>query len=278
MHPWPEALLAVIAAPDADAKEALLAALPAPPDGSEWPLPALPERPGRPAHWREAPPARSKATLAHPAARRRFLLAIHHIELSAIDLACAAAAWGSGMPAAFHADQVRVAREEAAHAALVAEVLRGRGATPGEEPVHHRLWDAARACRDLGELLVVVPRVLEARGLDASRAVLPRLRALDPPAAAALERIYTDEIGHVATGTRWQRAWCATRGLDPQAHFAAAAAARFPEGAAPGFPLDMEGRAAAGFSAAELALLAPRPRPGATSRPVGADGRPPPRP
>ncbi|MCK6490143.1 MAG: ferritin-like domain-containing protein [Planctomycetes bacterium] len=256
MHPWPTALLAVIAAPDAAAKDALLAALPAPPDGDGWDAPVLPPRPGRPPGWREGPPpGRKGRTLAHGPTRLRFLLALHHIELSAIDLACAAAALGAGMPAAFHADQVRVAREEALHAGLVAGLLEARGLPPGSEPVHHRLWDAARACADLGALLVVVPRVLEARGLDANATVLPRLRELDPPAAAVLERIYADEIGHVATGTRWQRQWCAARGLDPEAHFAATARAHFGAGLRGPFALDRPGRLAAGFSAGELAVM-----------------------
>jgi len=106
---------------------------------------------------------------------------------------------------------------------------------------------------------VVVPRFLEARGLDVSADLLPRLAALDLEAHAVIARIYRDEIGHVATGTRWHRAWCAQRGIDPDAHFAEVAARRF-AGQLPGpFPLDHPGRSAAGFSPGELAFLS-RPR------------------
>lgn len=130
-----------------------------------------------------------------------------------------------------------------------------RGLAPGAEPVHHRLWGAALACRDLGEHLVVVPRVLEARGLDVSAGLLPRLGALDPEALAVLEVIYRDEIGHVAIGTRWQRWWCQREGIDPLRHFAQVLAAHFPGQHPQPTALDRYGRAQAGFSAAELELL-----------------------
>lgn len=257
---FPARLLAVIAAPTGPAKAALLATIEPPVDGVDWPLPPLPERPGRPPHWHESDvQPRRRKTLKHAPTRNRFLLAIHHIELSAIDLAVAACLHGGGMPAAFHRDQLAVAAEEAEHAALLDTLLSARGCPPGSEPIHHRLWQAARACADLGELLVVVPRFLEARGLDVTADLLPRLAALDPEAHAVIARIYHDEIGHVATGTRWHRAWCATHGLDPEAHFATVAAHHF-AGQLPGpFPLDTAGRASAGFSATELAFLA-RPR------------------
>lgn len=253
-------LLAVIAAPTGPAKAALLAGLVPPADGAAWPAPELPARPGRPAHWRESDvQPRRRRTLRHAPTRNRFLLAIHHIELSAIDLAIAASLGGGGMPSAFHRDQLAVAAEEAEHAALLDALLTARGCPPGCEPVHHRLWDAARACGDLGELLVVVPRFLEARGLDVSADLLPRLAELDAEAHAVIARIYRDEIGHVALGTRWHRAWCAAHGLDAEAHFAAVAARRF-AGQLPGpFPLDRPGRASAGFSDADLAFLS-RPR------------------
>jgi uncharacterized ferritin-like protein (DUF455 family) len=254
------ALFAVIAAPTGPAKAALLATLRLPADGTMWEVPGLPERPGRPPDWRESEvQPRRRKTLKHAPTRNRFLLAIHHIELSAIDLAVAACLHGSGMPAAFHRDQLAVAAEEAEHAALLDALLSARGCPPGSEPIHHRLWEAARACADLGELLVVVPRFLEARGLDVSADLLPRLATLDPDAHAVVSRIYHDEIGHVATGTRWHRAWCAAHGYDPEAHFATIATRHF-AGQLPGpFPLDRVGRTSAGFSAADMAFLA-RPR------------------
>ena len=256
MPVYVEQLLAVIAAPDREAKAALLAGL-EPPTVGGWAVPTLPSRPGRPAHWREATEApRRRRTLAHSPTRVRFLLAIHHIELSAVDLAVVACLRAPDLPADFHRDFLTIARDEARHAGLLKELLASRGSKPGDEPIHHRLWEAALACRDLGEHLVAVPRVLEARGLDVSAELLPRLLAIDPQAHAVITIIYHDEIAHVAAGTRWHHAWCASQGLDPSAHFAQVAGERFP-GQFPGpTPLDHPGRKAAGFSAEEISFLA----------------------
>lgn len=255
MSPYVEQLLAVIAAPDRASKAALLAALEPHVDGG-WAVPGLPPRPGRPAHWQQATEApRRRRTLAHAPTRLRFLLAIHHIELSAVDLAVVACLRAPELPLEFHRDFLAIARDEARHAGLLEDLLASRGAAPGDEPIHHRLWDAALACRDLGEHLVAVPRVLEARGLDVSAELLPRLLPIDPAAHAVLTIIYNDEIAHVAAGTKWHHAWCAHQGLDPAAHFAEVALARFP-GQFPGpTPLDRAGRAAAGFSAQEMTFL-----------------------
>ncbi|MBA3847463.1 MAG: DUF455 family protein [Planctomycetes bacterium] len=257
MSAYADALMAAIAAPTGADKDAILARIVVPDDGATWDMPALPPRPGRPAHWREAGDVqpRRRKTLKHDATRQRFLLAIHHIELSAIDLACVCALRGSGMPRAFHLDQVAVAREEATHAGLLDALLTARGWPPGTEPVHHRLWQAAIACADLGEQLVVVPRFLEARGLDVGAAIAPRLATIDGEAHVALTRIHRDEIGHVGIGTRWHRFWCVQRGLDAEAHFAAVVRARFADQLPGPFPLDRAGRDQAGFSAAELAAL-----------------------
>ncbi len=260
MEAYPAALLAVIAAPDAAAKQLALAAVPLPAEGAQWAhshLPGhLPERPGRPAHYVESTVApKRRRTLAHEASRQRFLLAIHHIELTAIDLACAAALAGSGMPIAFHADQLAVAQDEAIHAQLIGGLLTERGWPPGCEPVHHRLWDAARACQDLGDILVVIPRFLEARGLDVSADLLPRLASIDPEAHAVIQRIYTDEITHVTIGTRWHRYWCATHGEDPEIHFRRVATHHFSTQIPGPFALDQAGRTQAGFTAGELSFL-----------------------
>ncbi len=249
-------LHAVLLAPTAPAKAALLGLRRAPAGGSRGPRGARPRRPAREPSYREGFAARRRRrTLSHGPSRNRFLLAIHHIELSAIDLAVIACLRGAGLPAAFHDDFLAIARDEARHAGLLAALLAGRGLAPGAEPVHHRLWEAALACSDLGEHLVVVPRVLEARGLDVSAGLLPRLGALDPEAQAVLQVIYRDEIGHVAIGTRWQRWWCQRAGLDPLSHFAGVLAAHFPGQHPQPTALDRYGRAQAGFSAAELELL-----------------------
>ncbi|TVR43617.1 MAG: DUF455 family protein [Planctomycetota bacterium] len=250
-------LLAIIQAPGAEAKDQLLASCRPPLANQIWQLPKLPSRPGREDWLREGKPPRRRRGLQHPNSRAQFLHAIWHIEVSAIDLAVLCSLSGAGMPEDFHAEQLRIAREEAAHAALVAARLEALGHPPGRDPVHFRLWEAACACRNLGEHLVVIPRFLEARGLDVNADLLPRILAYDEASHAVLNRIYQDEIGHVASGTRWHHYWCTRQGLQAEEHFRQVieehALLRHPSPA----PLDHAGRRAAGFSTQELDCLQP---------------------
>lgn len=252
--PWPAGLLAAIAAPTAIAKDRVLAGL-VPPEAADWDCCLPPARPGRPPGLREGPAPRRRKGVGSVAGLRRFLHAIWHIELEAIDLFCLLALRGTGMPQAFHADCLRLAREEAGHAGMLAGWLDAAGFPPGSDPVHHRLWDAARACPDLATQLVVVPRFLEARGLDVNAGILARVAAVDPAAHAVLQRIYQDEIGHVACGTRWHAWWCTRAGIDREAHFAAVVRERFADQLPSPWPLDRDGRRQAGFSPAEMDVV-----------------------
>jgi len=261
---YAQALLAVIAAATVADKSALLAKIAAPEaDGMTWAMPAIPARPGRPPAWRESAEApRRRRPLSEVAGRARFLHALHHIEMSAIDLAVLLCLRASGAPAALHADFLGIAREEAIHAGLVEDWLNAHHCPPGTHAMHHKLWDSALAAGSLGEQLVVVPRFLEARGLDVSVDVLPRLSAIDAGAGAIVARIYHDELRHVGIGTTWHRWWCAENGCEPDAHFAQVVRAHFADQLPSPFALDRAGRTQAGFSAAEMAMLEERPQQG----------------
>jgi uncharacterized ferritin-like protein (DUF455 family) len=249
-------LLAVIAAPTTAEKARLLAEIVEPEDREHWDAGPLPARPGRSMAFVEsAEPPRRRRSLAHPPSRARFLHAIHHIELSAVDLAALLCLRAAGAPAALHRDFLAIAREEAVHAGLLEAWLVDHGCAPGTHPIHHKLWDAALAAEDLGEQLVVVPRYLEARGLDVSAELAPRLSAIDPEAGAIIARIYRDEIEHVAVGTRWHAWWCSERGCLPEDHFRAVVRAHFPNQLPSPFALDRVGRCRAGFSEADLTVL-----------------------
>lgn len=193
-----------------------------------------------------------------PAGRIALLHALAHIELNAIDLA-----WdivvrfsGAGLPRAFHNDWVEVAAEEAEHFALLAARLTVLGAVYGDLPAHDGLWEAAAAtAHNLLARLAVVPLVLEARGLDVTPEMIRRLeRAADPGSAAVLDRIYRDEIGHVAVGVRWFRRLCRERGLDPEATFHDGVRRHFTGALKP--PFNREAREAADFPAAYYEPLA----------------------
>lgn len=193
-----------------------------------------PDHPARPAkpellEPREMPRRRVTRGLA---GRVALLHAVAHIELNAVDLA-----WdligrfaAPDLPRAFFDDWVSVAAEEAIHHGMVAERLVALGSRYGDLPAHDRMWNAAFNTRhDLLARLAVVPLVLEARGLDVTPAMIERLGAVgDADGAAVLQRIYDDEVGHVAIGHRWFEHFALARGLDPVASFQALVRTHYP--------------------------------------------------
>lgn len=189
---------------------------------------------------------RGRATLIH---------AITHIELNAIDLALDVCWRFNGMPEAFYRQWLRVALEEALHFELMRDHLHSLGFAYGDFPAHNGLWQMAERTRhDLLARIALVPRTLEARGLDASPAVKAKLVAAgDNRAGDILDIILRDEIGHVAVGNHWFRWLCQRRGLDPLPTYADLAA-RYEAPRLRG-PFNIEARRAAGFDEAELHAL-----------------------
>ena len=215
--------------------------------------------PGRPAlpqlvHPRDVPRRRSTT----PEGRAILIHAIAHIEFNAIDLAWDAVYRFRGMPRDYYDDWVRVADEESQHFALLRERLREYGCDYGAYAAHHGLWEMAqKTADDVLVRMALVPRVLEARGLDVTPGILEKLRvAGDERSAAILEIILRDEIGHVAIGTRWFRYLCAERNLDPDSTFATLMQRYIGEmnGRIQG-PFHEAARAQAGFSDEEMAEL-----------------------
>ena len=212
-----------------------------------------PPRPARPARPLLQPPREmvKRRNFGSPAGRVALLHALAHIELNAIDLAWdLVARFGDpGLPREFFDDWVGVAVEEARHFSLLAERLRALGAAYGDLPAHDGLWEAATAtAHDALARLAIVPLVLEARGLDVTPDMIRRLeRAGDLASAAILERVYRDEIGHVAAGVRWFRYFCRQRRRDPPTVFRAAVDQYFIGALKP--PFNRAARAAAGFPA-----------------------------
>jgi uncharacterized ferritin-like protein (DUF455 family) len=180
--------------------------------------------------------------------------AIAHIEANAIDLAVDAVHRFRDLPGDFHDDWLRVAVEEAHHFELLRARLRALGADYGDLPAHGRLWDAcAGTADDPLARMALVPRVLEARGLDVTPAMRARFaEAGDVETAEVLDVILREEVGHVAVGDRWFRHLCAQRVEEPEAAFARLLT---DAGVRVRPPLNTEARLAAGFTGAELAAL-----------------------
>ena len=213
----------------------------------------IPGRPRRPEL--VAPLAVQRRSMRTPAGRAALLHALAHIEFNAINLALDAIWRYAAMPDAYYADWLQVAAEEACHYTLLAAHLQAQGHAYGDFSAHDSLWDMAeKTSGDVLARMALVPRTLEARGLDASPPVRAKLaQAGDMEAAAILDIILRDEIGHVAIGNRWYGWLCRQRGLDPVAGYADLALRyRAPP---PRGPFNMEARRAAGFSELELAQL-----------------------
>ena len=241
------------AAKAAGARALLDEALPIDTDAVIAEPPALPGRPARP---HLVSPHRVPRRSPHTREGRAALLhAVAHIEFNAINLALDALWRFPGLPADYYRDWQRVAAEEALHFTLLAEHLATLGHAYGDFDAHNGLWDMVEKTRgDVIARMALVPRTLEARGLDATPPMQAKLAAAgDARAVEILGVILRDEVGHVAVGNRWYRWLCARDGLDPLAHDAALAARHDAPKAKP--PFNLDARARAGFSTAELRAL-----------------------
>ena len=200
-------------------------------------------------------PKRSPFT---PEGLAALLHSVTHIEFNAINLALDAIWRFEGMPEAYYRDWLIVAAEEALHFTLLRTHLQSMGYDYGDFPAHTGLWDmTGKTSDDVLARMALVPRTLEARGLDATPPMQAKLRRVGTPqaldAVEILNVILRDEIGHVAIGNFWYRYLCAQRGLEPVKTYAQLAL----QYGAPRVkgPLNLEARRHAGFTAEELSAL-----------------------
>jgi uncharacterized ferritin-like protein (DUF455 family) len=212
--------------------------------------------PGRPARPLLVSPAHvPRRSLHTPQGRAALLHAVAHIEFNAINLALDAIWRFAGMPAAYYRDWARVAAEEALHFSLLSEHLACLGHAYGDFDAHDGLWTMVEKTKhDVTARMALVPRTLEARGLDATPPMQAKLaQAGDHRAVEILGVILRDEVGHVAIGNRWYRWLCARGGQDPIAHFEQLLVTHHAPRPKPPFNLDARRRA--GFDAEELTQL-----------------------
>jgi len=209
-------------------------------------------------------PDRPKLIEANKVARRgigtlegriALLHSLAHIEFNAINLALDAVYRFRDMPVQYVTDWLMVANDEAIHFNLVRERLQSLGADYGDFPAHAGLWQMARRTdHDVLVRMALVPRLLEARGLDVSPPMIKKLaHQKDDISAAILQRIYTDEITHVEVGNRWFRYVVDQRKLDGLAVFQ-----DLLKGDTSGYlhsPYNDEARLQAGFTPEEMVII-----------------------
>lgn len=187
--------------------------------------------------------------------RAALIHAIAHIEFNAINLAWDAVYRFRGMPDDYYRDWTSVANDEARHFTMLSARLAQLGHAYGDFDAHNGLWQmAVKTVDSCLARMALVPRVLEARGLDVTPGMIRRLQiAGDTATVAILEVILREEIPHVAAGTRWFDWCCARDGRDPAATFQALLTKYVPTGLRG--PFNLDARRAAGFSDAELARM-----------------------
>ena len=230
-----------------------------------WLVPAPEGLPGRSEKPKlVAPQALPKRSFHSVAGRAALMHAVAHIEMNAVNLALDAVWRFAGMPQAYYLDWLRIAGEEAHHFQLISSYLQSLGCAYGDFDAHNGLWDMVeRTSDDVLARMALVPRTLEARGLDATPPMQRKLSAAgDAVAVTVLDVILRDEVGHVAVGNQWYRWLCAQRGLDPVSHYATLCEHyRAPKLKG---PFNLEARSRAGFTQDELdQLQLARPSPAA---------------
>lgn len=212
--------------------------------------------PGRPQKPELVAPRDLPRRSAHtPEGKAALIHALCHIEFNAINLALDAVYRFRDMPQAYYGDWLQVAREEAYHFSLLAEHLASLGYAYGDFPAHNGLWEmAVQTDHDVMVRMALVPRVMEARGLDVTPSIIEKLTAAqDARAVEILQIIHRDEVGHVEIGSRWFRHVCEERGVQPFATFKQLLK-QYLKGQLKG-PYDYQVRKRAGFSDEELAYL-----------------------
>lgn len=212
--------------------------------------------PGRPTKPELVDPRRlARRSFATEVGRIRLLHAFAHIEFNALNIALDAVYRFREVPREFVYDWLLVATEEARHFQMLEAELQRRGSFYGAYPAHRGLWDMVCKTRDnLLHRMALVPRVMEARGLDVTPAMITRFGQFkDEAAAGILEIIYRDEIGHVSIGNRWFHWLCDQQQLDVQATFRKLVG-QYMGGKLRG-PFNYPARIEAGFASAELEAL-----------------------
>jgi uncharacterized ferritin-like protein (DUF455 family) len=197
----------------------------------------------------------NKRKLSTPEGRAALIHALAHIEFNAINLALDAVYRFRDMPPDYYSDWLKVADEEARHFILLRNYLRTLGFEYGAFTAHNGLWDmAVITAHDPMVRMALVPRVMEARGLDVLPGIMHKFKSSGQhEAVEILEIILRDEVGHVAIGNRWYKFLCNQRGLEPISTFRSL----LKEFNAPKLrgPLHTEARLAAGFTADEITML-----------------------
>lgn len=194
-------------------------------------------------------PRRNINTLAGKAA---MIHSFAHIEFNAINLAWDLMYRFRNMPKEFYYDWANVALEETKHFTLLRNRLNSIDYDYGDFSAHNGLWRIAEeTSHDILLRLAVVPRIMEARGLDVTPDLINRFKEIkDKETVSILQIILEEEIGHVSIGTKWYHFICDKNRVDPEDTFEKIVDKYLPSSKVK--HINFEARLKAGFSNSEL--------------------------
>ncbi len=161
-----------------------------------------------------------KKGLSFKEGQARLLHDLASIELQAMELALRTLVEFPEAPEAFRQQLWEIALSESEHLEMCLNEIEGLGFKWGDWPVHCALWSATSHQDSLLDRILIVHRFLEGSGLDAGDTILRRLQGVDAkPVQFAAQKIFHDEIGHVAFGSKWYREICSLENIDPNLDF-----------------------------------------------------------
>lgn len=186
--------------------------------------------------------------------------AVAHIEYSAIDLALDAAYRFKNLPSEYYKDWLEVADDEIRHFLMLQDLLEELNGKYGDLEVHNSLFEASQRTQTLVERMAVVPRYLEANGLDATPMILEKLQKLPKNAMidkiiSVLNVILEEEIDHVKKGDVWFNYACKKEGYETDIYFDIIDK-YYPQGFLRPKNLNTQARKEAGFTCTELNHMA----------------------
>ncbi len=168
-----------------------------------------------------APRFMPRRSLGSKEGMQAFYHSLAHIEFVAIYLAWDMLYRFRGLPEQFYIDWLQVAYEESLHFEMIREHLRTLDLDYGDLPAHQGLWEHATDT-DYSVLarLVIIPRCMEARGLDVTPTMMEKIAKFkDEKGVEILTRIYEDEKTHVNFGSHWFNQQCDVQQLDSEETF-----------------------------------------------------------
>jgi uncharacterized ferritin-like protein (DUF455 family) len=185
-----------------------------------------------------------------------FYHSLAHIEFVAIYLAWDMLYRFRDMPKQFYIDWLQVAYEETLHFEMIREHLRSLGLEYGDLPAHKGLWEHAQETDyDVLARLTIIPRCMEARGLDVTPMMIKKLANFNDEAGVKiLTRIYEDEKTHVQFGSHWFNHQCQTQKINPEETFKHYLLKHYNQGKPKG-PFNREVRLQVGFTKNEMDWL-----------------------